>query len=85
MGSKRVDSYYISRKRLLVIEFGLAARVARKVVAAHYGDRFTDAIAVEARQAYESLIPQLPYIGGRENPLTQTWLQPACSWPSTSR
>jgi len=71
MGPKRVDSYYISRKRLLVVEFGLAARVARKVVAAHYGDRFTDAIAVEARQEYESLIPQLPYIGGRENPFTQ--------------
>jgi len=71
MGSKRVDSSYTSRERLLVVEFGLAARVARKVVAAHYGDRFTDAIAVEARQEYESLIPQLPYIGGRENPLTQ--------------
>jgi hypothetical protein len=71
MGSKRVDSYYTSRKRLLVVEFDLAARVARKVVAAHYGDRFTDAIAVEARQEYESLTPQLPYIGGRENPLTQ--------------
>ena len=47
MGSKRVKRYCVSRKRLLMVEFGLAARVARKVVAAHYGARFTDAIAVE--------------------------------------
>ena len=49
----------------------IAFRKIRNIGVRRYGDEFTDAVAVEARQEYESLIPQLPYIGGRRNPHTQ--------------
>jgi hypothetical protein len=65
------DAYYTSRKPLLMLGFDWAARKTRNVGGRRYGRKFTDAIAAEARQEYESLIPQLPYIGGRRNPHTQ--------------
>ena len=62
---------YVSRTPQLVRAFDWAAARARNVVARRYGDRFTEAIAVEARREYEALIPQLPYIGGNQNPHTR--------------
>lgn len=67
-----MESYYTARKWQLMLGFDLAARLARKVIVAHCGEALADLIAVEARQEYESLIPQLPYIGGRRNP--QMWI-----------
>jgi hypothetical protein len=54
-----------------MIGFDLAARLIRGLAVARYGEQFAEIVAVEARREYESLIPQLPYIGGRRNPLTQ--------------
>ena len=51
--------------------FDLAARLIRGVGVARYGERFAKIVVAEARREYELLLPQLPYIGGRRNPLTQ--------------
>lgn len=71
MRAKSASAYYTSRKLLLMLGFDWAARKIRGVGVRRHGDKFTDAIGVEARQEYESLIPQLPYIGGKRNPHTQ--------------
>lgn len=75
MGAK--ENYYTARKWQLMLGFDLAARLSRKVFVAHCGEVLANLIAVEARREYESLIPQLPYIGGRRNPQTQILLSAA--------
>jgi len=47
----------------------MAARI-RDVFVSPYGEKQTDALIGETRREYESLIPQLPYIGGKQ-PYTQ--------------
>jgi len=66
-----VNDYYISRKRLLMWGFDWAARRIRHIGVRCYGAQTTDTLTAEARREYESLIPQLPYIGGRRNPHTR--------------
>jgi pimeloyl-ACP methyl ester carboxylesterase len=64
------DNYYLRRREWLLREFDLAVRRTRHVVAARYGVEGADEIIAETRQEYDALIPQLPYIGGKQ-PLTQ--------------
>jgi hypothetical protein len=53
-----------------MVGFDLSARLIKGVAISRYGERFAETVLVGARREYESLIPQLPYIGGRQNPLT---------------
>jgi hypothetical protein len=54
--------------------FDLAATLIRSIAVSHYGERFAEVVAVDARREYELLISQLPYIGGRQNPLTRVMI-----------
>ena len=55
----------------------MAGRVKDVFVSA-YGEEQTDALIGEARQEYQALIPQLPYIGGKQ-PYTQFIISTAWS------
>ena len=66
-----MSNYYTCRKRQLVAGFDLSARLIKGVAISRYGERFAETVLVDARREYESLIPHLPYIGGRRDPLTQ--------------
>ena len=71
MNAQLAHDYYLSRKRWLMWGFDWAARRLRRLGLRRYGQELTDALSAEARHEYEALIPQLPYIGGRQNPHTQ--------------
>lgn len=62
-------TYYRRRKLRFLWEFDLVAKSARSVLEKDFG---TDArpMIVEIRREFESLIPQLPYIGGKQ-PFTE--------------
>lgn len=64
------DDYYTSQKERLLRDFGRAKRFS-KVLALHVDDQATSAIIQETRQEFERLIPEIPYIGGKANNLTQ--------------
>ena len=64
------DDYYTSQKERLLRDFGRAKRFS-KVLALHVDDQPTNAIIQETRQEFERLIPEIPYIGGKANNLTQ--------------
>jgi hypothetical protein len=64
------DDYYTSQKEKLLRDFGRAKRFSR-VLALHVDDQSTSAIIQETRQEFERLIPEIPYIGGKTNNLTQ--------------
>jgi hypothetical protein len=67
----RAHNYYVARKPRLLRTFDAFSVPAREVLAAHYGDEDASQIVQEMRRRYELLIPQLPYIGGNKNRLTE--------------
>jgi len=71
------DDYYTSRKTELMEGFDELREHARQVVTASYGAELSDAIDADARRELESLIPEIPYIGGDANQLTDELVQAA--------
>ena len=70
MSTQGEEDYYVARKPEMLAGFDAAARRWRTVLVSCYGDEFADAVLRAARERFEALIPQLPYIGGDENQLT---------------
>ncbi len=62
--------YYTSRKPRLLKEFDLVVRHSRRVLVEYFGDESVDTLVAETRREFEHLIPQLPYIGGKQ-PFTE--------------
>ncbi|MBE0690419.1 MAG: L-2-amino-thiazoline-4-carboxylic acid hydrolase [Anaerolineae bacterium] len=62
--------YYLARQRRLLHEFDRIVRHVRHVVDSRYGMLSADTMIADARREYETLIPQIPYIGGKQ-PFTQ--------------
>lgn len=69
MGSRIPDDYYTSRKSQLLKDFDRSVERTKGILS-RYGGDLTDTMIREARQEYEALIPQLPYVGGKQ-PFTQ--------------
>ncbi len=63
--------YYASRKSEILALFDDHAQAWKPFIVSRYGDDFADTILKEAREQHEALIPEIPYIGGDENPMTR--------------
>jgi len=63
------ESIVLAPDRVLQI-FDEHAQNDRPVLVSHYGEQLADVLLQEAREHTELLIPQIPYIGGDDNPLT---------------
>lgn len=62
--------YYTSRRKRLIRDFDRVVREVGEVFEARYGLERTRAMIRRAREEYERLIPELPYVGGKQ-PFTQ--------------
>jgi hypothetical protein len=56
--------YYSSRKEKLLKDFDRISALIKASLVARYGEEFTSTLQREARQEYEKLIPEIPYIKG---------------------
>lgn len=63
--------YYTSRKSEILALFDDHAQAWKPFIVSQYGDDFAETILKEAREQHETLIPEIPYIGGDENPMTR--------------
>jgi hypothetical protein len=63
--------YYIARKADILMQFDSHAEAWRPFLINRHGDEFTNTVLIETRQQYEALVPEIPYIGGDENPMTR--------------
>jgi hypothetical protein len=63
--------YYLARKPEILTQFNTHAEAWRPFLTNSYGQEFADTVLREVRQQYEALIPDIPYIGGDENPMTR--------------
>jgi hypothetical protein len=71
MRESEMESYYLSRRKDILDLYDAHSRAWRPFLARQYGDIFTEAIIRDAREILEGLIPELPYIGGGENPMAR--------------
>jgi hypothetical protein len=67
--SADASNYYLSRRPRLLREFDSYVETIRPVLGRYFADDL-DRMIAETRLEYEVLIPQLPYIGGKQ-PLTR--------------
>ena len=61
---------YISRKPRLLKEFDLCVKYSHHVLVRYVGGENVNALVAETRCEFESLIPQFPFIGGKQ-PFTE--------------
>lgn len=71
MKNKQESNYYLARKARLLRDFNQFSTAVKGVLVSLYGEDDAEEIIQEIRREYESLIPQLPYIGGKKNRLTE--------------
>ena len=69
------EKYYIREKAELLEEFDKEVRIWKPVIIELYGEEIARKILREARESFEKLIPQIPYIGGDENRRTETLIE----------
>ncbi len=69
------ESYYNSQKAKLMKDFERTGYWFRPYLTERYGQIFADTIIHDARNEYESLIPQIPYIGGSKVHMTSDLLE----------
>lgn len=72
-----MQTYYLVHKLELMREFNDAVKIAEPVIASRYGVSLADSIVAQMRQEFESLLFHIPYVGGKENPLTESLVQSA--------
>jgi hypothetical protein len=67
---QRTSEYYIRNTAKLLNEHSRLASAGREIAVARYGEAFADTLVRESLAGFEELIPELPYIGGEQNALT---------------
>ena len=60
------DNFYTSQRARLLKEFDQVVRRIREIFVSRYGEELTDTMIGGVRHEYETLIPELPYVGGKQ-------------------
>ncbi|MBN1977530.1 MAG: L-2-amino-thiazoline-4-carboxylic acid hydrolase [Anaerolineae bacterium] len=64
------EAYYVGNKARLLRDHRRLAAIGQGIMAARYELDFVAAVTRESLAEFEGLLPELPYIGGDQNPLT---------------
>jgi len=70
-------SYYTSQRKKLLNDLDKVIKRMRPDLNERYGETTAGILRQDALAEYEKLIPQFPYIGGKDNPLTKNLVQAA--------
>ena len=65
------ENWYRRHKSRIMREVRFVSRPYRKLFVSTYGKEAGEAVATETMQRFEALLPDIPYIGGDENPMTR--------------
>ncbi len=71
MSNEKEKNYYIKKKRTFMKVFDAALTIVKDILIENFGETKFNEFSAEARKVYESLLPQIPYVGSKENPLTE--------------
>ena len=64
------EAYYVRNKARLLRDHRRLTTIGQKIMTARYEPDFVAAVICESLAEFERLLPELPYIGGDQNPLT---------------
>jgi len=65
------SQFYVEKKEELVKDFASRQKVFEKELRKHYSQDEIEKIKTETEARFNELIPQIPYIGGDQNPRTE--------------
>ncbi|MBW1814218.1 MAG: hypothetical protein JRJ39_11290 [Deltaproteobacteria bacterium] len=60
-------NYYILRKTEILKSYDKMSKSLGMILQTRFNDKQTNIILVETRQEFETIIPEIPYIGGEKN------------------
>ncbi len=81
MTIEKEKNYYLRKKRVLMRTFDAAINIVKHVLIKYFGDDKFNEILLVTRNDFEELLPQIPYVGGNENPLTEDLVNSAILIP----
>jgi hypothetical protein len=70
--SAQEQQYYLQRRPTLLRKHRGLMKIGQRVMARQYADDFVEMVIQESDAEFALLLPQIPYIGGEANPLTDT-------------
>ena len=70
MTDEKEKNYYIKKKRTLMRTFDAVLKLSSQILVDKFGEDKFKEISIRARKQFEILIPNIPYIGGNNNSLT---------------
>lgn len=71
MANEKEKNYYLKKKRILMRTFDAALNIVKNVLVKYFGESRFIEIATITQKDFESLLPQIPYVGGNQNHLTE--------------
>lgn len=77
VSNQNAAAYYTTRLPTLLEDMDALGRYMRPFLVKTYDDGLADAVGKEAREGFEAMVPDIPYIGGEENELTEDLVQAA--------
>ncbi len=70
MTSENKNTYYLKKKKILMRTFDAALLIVKQILIDNFGEQKFKEISTITRNNFEDLLPQIPYVGGKNNPLT---------------
>ncbi|MHA1489278.1 MAG: L-2-amino-thiazoline-4-carboxylic acid hydrolase [Promethearchaeota archaeon] len=74
MSNEKEKNYYIKKKRTIMRTFDAATTITKEILIEYFGEAKSKEIVSKARTDFETLLPQIPYVGGKDNRLTESLL-----------
>jgi hypothetical protein len=81
MTLEKEKNYYLRKKRVLMRTFDAALSIVKPILIKHFNEDSFDEILHITRNDFEKLLPQIPYVGGNKNPLTEDLVNSAILIP----
>ena len=72
MAIEEERNYYLKKKRTLMRTFKTALAIVKNILIEYFGESKFEEISTITEKEFEALIPQIPYVGGDENHLTES-------------
>ncbi|MGD2072907.1 MAG: hypothetical protein PVG65_05415 [Candidatus Thorarchaeota archaeon] len=71
------ENYYVERKEQLLEEYSNMSEFVKSVLSVKFSRSERDIYCDKSRQEFENLLPQIPFIDGKENRLTRNLMASA--------
>jgi hypothetical protein len=81
MPNEENKNYYLKKKRTLMRTFKTALVIVKDILIEQFGDSKFEEISAITTKEFEELLPQIPYVGGDQNHLTESLINSALLLP----